>query len=403
MDSTSNVAFPPAGAAPPMRWSARPPTVLQVLPNLATGGVERGTADIAVALARAGATSIVASAGGPLVREIVRAGAEHIELPVDSKNPLRMWQNIGHLAEIVRARGVHIVHARSRAPAWSAYYAARRTGAHFVTTFHGTYNFRTPIKRAYNAIMTRGQPVIAISDFIADHIALRYGVPRERIRVIHRGVDLDVFNPERVTQERIIQLAQAWRLPEDRPVVMLPGRMTRWKGQLVLIEALARLRRDDIVCLLVGSDQGRVEYRRELDRAVESRGVSGIVRVLDHCRDMPAAYMLSDVVVSASIDPEAFGRIAAEAQAMGRPVVATDHGGSREIVLPGQTGWLVSPNDPAAMAEGIATALALDGERRHEIARAAQAHVRAYFGRERMCRATLGVYDDILRARAATA
>ncbi len=379
----------------------RVPTILQVLPSLVTGGVERGTADISAALVQAGWRSIVVSAGGMMVHEIERHGGTHVTLPVDSKNPLVIRRNIERLGEVIAKYEVDLVHARSRAPAWSALYAARRRGKPFVTTFHATYNAGNPFKRWYNSVMIRGRRVIAISEFVGRHIVERYHVMPERVRVIHRGVDFAVFDPARVTQARVIQLAREWRLPDGIPVVMLPGRLTRWKGQLVLIDALARLGRTDICCVLVGSDQGRTGYRREIEDRIRGRGLESIVRIVDHCRDMPAAYMLADVVVSASTDPEAFGRVVAEAQAMGRPVVAPDHGAAPEIILPGETGWLVPKSDAAALAEALDAALKLDVAQREARARAAIAHVRGRFTRAGMCAATLNVYREVLAESAA--
>ncbi|MBF0332518.1 MAG: glycosyltransferase family 4 protein [Alphaproteobacteria bacterium] len=383
---------------PPRR--GRQPCVLQVLPALVTGRVERGAVDVAAALVEAGWTAVVASAGGPMVRELDRVGAHHVQLPLASKNPLVMRANVARLEAVIRDFRVDVVHARSRAPAWSALAAANRTGRRFVTTFHGTYGTgMLGLKKSYNAVMTRGRRVIAISDFIAEHIHSVYGVPSSRIRVIPRGIDMDRFDPARVSAERIIQLARQWRLPEDCPVIMLPGRLTRWKGQTVLIEALALLGRKDVRCLLVGSDQGRDAYREELVSLARSRGLADVVHVVDQCNDMPAAYMLTDVVVSASTEPEAFGRVSVEAQAMGRPVVATEHGGSRETVLPdGETGWLVPPREPAALAAAIARVLALSATEREALAQRSIAHARDQFPRQRMCEQTLQVYAELLSA-----
>ena len=337
------------------------------------------------------------SNGGPMVRELERIGATHITLPVHSKKPWVMWRNVARLAQVIRDHNVDIVHARSRAPAWSAWAAARRTGRHFITTYHGTYNEGAMgLKRRYNAIMARGERVIAISDFIGEHVQRVHGVEDSRLRIIHRGVDLDKFDPVRVSPERIIQLARKWRLPDGYRVVMLPGRLTRWKGQGVLIEALSHLARRDVRCLLVGSDQGRAAYRQELLSRIQALGLQDVVHLVDECNDMPAAYMLTDVVVSASTDPEAFGRVVVEAQAMGRPVIVSDHGGARETILPGQTGWLVPPSDPVALAEAIEGTLALSEEQRYQIAKWAIDHVRQEFSRTQMCAKTLYVYGEVL-------
>ncbi len=327
--------------------------------------------------------------------------AVHIRLPVHSKNPLTMWRNVGALADVIHRYDVKLVHARSRAPAWSARAAARRCGVPFVTTFHGTYN-RGPlgIKSPYNAIMASGDRVIAISQFIARHVQEFYHVPPDRIRVIPRGVDLDRFDPARVSPERMIKLATDWRLPEDFPVVMLPGRLTRWKGQSVVIEALARLGRRDLRCLLVGSDQGRTRYRAALERAIADKGLQGVVHIVNGCNDMAAAYLLTDYVISASTDPEAFGRVIVEAQAMGRPVIATRCGGALETVTPGQTGWLVAPGDPGELAAAIASALAVPAAERPRMAAACVAQAREVYSRQQMCDKTLDVYAELLQAAA---
>ena len=372
------------------------PAVLQVLPSLTTGGVERGTVDIAAALTGAGLRAIVVSAGGPMEHDIERVGGEHITLPVDSKNPLVIRKNIAALAKVIRSRRIGLVHARSRAPAWSARSAAQRCGVPFMTTFHGTYNFNNPAKKAYNAIMAKGERVIAISEFIGRHIVENYDTPEGRVRVIPRGIDIDTFNPDAVSPERMIQLSQSWRLPDDAPVIMLPGRLTRWKGQSVLIEAARRLGRADVRVLLVGDDQGRTGYRDELEAQIARIGVEGIIHLTGPCRDMSAAYMLANVVVSTSTDPEAFGRVAAEAHAMGRPVIASDHGGARETVISGETGWLVPPGDADALAQALRTALTMTSEDRDTVAQRAIAHVRKNFTKQKMCAATLDVYAELL-------
>jgi len=372
----------------------RPPAVLQVIPSLVSGGVERGTVEIAAALVAAGWTAYVASSGGPMERELARAGARHIRLPLATKNPLAIRRNASALADIIRRLQIDIVHARSRAPAWSAWAAAKRTGRRFVTTFHNAYDEDLPLKRWYNSVMARGERVIAISDFVAAHAAGAYGLG-DRLRTIPRGVDLNLFDPKRVNGDRVVALATKWRVPDGHAVVMLPGRLTRWKGGLDLIEAIARLGRDDVCCLLVGAEQ-RPGFRRELEKAIERKQLGAQFRVVEDCRDMTAAYRLADVVVSASTDPEGFGRTIVEAQAMGRPVVATDHGGARETIIPGNTGWLVPPGDPAGLAAAIGEALSLDAAEREAFARRARAHIAAGFTRELMCARTIDIYEELL-------
>ncbi|MDE2583509.1 MAG: glycosyltransferase family 4 protein [Rhodospirillales bacterium] len=382
----------------PSRSSA--PVVLQVLPSLVTGGVERGTVEITEAVAAAGWTALVASAGGRLVGAVEHAGGRHMTLPLDTKNPVAILRNAGRLARLIRTEGVTIVHARSRAPAWSAWLAARRTGARFVTTYHGTYNEDLPFKRRYNAVMAKGEVVIAASHFVAGLVAARHGVPPARIRVIPRGVDPAGFDPAAVDGARLARLALAWNLPDHAPVVMLPGRLTGWKGQSVLIDALARLERRDVVAVLVGSDQGRAAYTAGLRRQAEALGVAERVRLVGDCPDMPAALRLADVVVHASTQPEAFGRVVIEAQAMGRLVIAADLGGPVETVESGVTGWRVPPGDPGALAAAIGAALAMPADARQAMGARARAAVLARCTTAAMQAATMEVYREVLtRAR----
>ena len=381
----------------PVAAAVRPATILQVVPALVAGGVERGTVDVAAAIVQGGGQALVASAGGPMVHELERAGARHITLSLDKKTPWAIRRNAKLLQALIEEEHVDIVHARSRAPAWSALMASRRTGRPFVTTFHGVYNFSGRLKQWYNSVMARGDRVIATSDYIAQHIIENYGVDPARIRLIHRGVDVAAFDPRAVKPDRVIALAREWRVPDGVPVIMLPGRVTRWKGHQVLLHALARLGRRDILCLIVGPEDRKGRYRRELEGQVEALGLAGLVRFVGLCRDMASAYMLADVVVSASTDAEGFGRIAAEASAMGRPVVATDHGGARETIVPGETGWLVAPGDADALADALGQALALLSREREVLGLRAQAHIRARFTKDSMCAATLALYAEILQ------
>lgn len=369
------------------------PVVLQVLPSLITGGVERGTVEIAQAIVEAEATALVASAGGPLVRQIERAGGVHITLPLTTKSPIGIWRNAATLENVIRNRKVSIVHARSRAPAWSAWLACQRTGVPFVTTYHGTYTERFPGKRLYNSVMARGRLVIAASHFIADLIHTQHGLDPTRIRVIPRGVDPAIFDPASVNGARVAKLAADWRLPDGMRTVVLPGRVTSWKGHGVLLEAVARLARPDVMCVFVGSNQGRHAYAQELERQAVRLGIADRLRLVGQCDDMPAALALADVVVHASIEPEAFGRVVIEAQSMARPVIASDLGGPVETVRHGETGWRVRPNDPEALAAALAVALDLDPDQRQALgdrARASVPTVRA------MQNATLDVYEAVL-------
>jgi glycosyltransferase involved in cell wall biosynthesis len=371
-------------------------TVLQILPSLNGGGVERGTIEIAAALKSVGWIPIVVSSGGIMERELTRMGVRHIKLPVASKNPLVMRANVRRLREVIREYNVDIVHARSRAPAWSAMLAAKKENCHFVTTFHAAYTLGGFFKNYYNAVMTRGEKVIAISDFIANHIRDNYEIDAAKIITIPRGVDCRKFNPAAISAERIIKMAAEWQIPDGVPVIMLPGRLTRLKGHTAFIEALAKLEDSNFLALMIGSTEGRETYCEELRTLIRSKGMEGKVQIKGHCDDMAVALMLSDVVVSATTVPEGFGRVAVEAQAMGRPVVATAHGGSMETILDGETGWLIPVDDADAIASALAAALKMTSEQREAVAALARQHVMEKFDIKTMCASTLKVYTDLI-------
>ena len=373
------------------------PTVLQVLPSLAGGGgVERGTLDISRALVAAGWRSLIVTGAEADREQAAAAGAQHAALAVARRNPAQAPGAILRLARLIAEEGADLVHARSRWPAWLACHAARRAGRPFVTTVHGAYSAGWPGKRRYNAIMTRGARVIAISEFIARHIAETYAIGPDRIRTIPRGVDLSVFDPARTGPERIAALRDAWRVAQGQPVVMLPGRVSALKGHLALLDALAAVE-EGVCCLFVGtSDAAHAGYRARIEQRIAALGPRHSVRLVGACRDMAAAYLLADVVISPSLRPEGFGRVPAEAQAMGRRVIATAHGGACETVIHGETGWLVPPGDTPALADAIRQALGANPAERERMAAAGQAHVRANFTLEEMCSATLEVYRELI-------
>lgn len=358
--------------------------------------MERGTVDVAQFLTSAGGRAIVVSEGGRLVPDLERYGITHITLPVASKNPLVMLANIKRLIHIIKDFNVDIVHARSRAPAWSAFFAAKQCGVPFITTFHAAYKFNRPLKRFYNSVMARGELVIAISNFIAAHIEHHYGLSPQRVRTIPRGIDLFKFNPDNVTPQRMAAMANGWRIPDGQKVILCPGRLTRIKGHTVLLEALRELKktRNDFFCLMVGGDQGREDYTLELWDMVEQFGLLGQVGMPGDTADMPCAMMLADVVVNPSIVPEGFGRTPVEAQAMGRPVIVSRLGALQETILDGQTGWMVEAADPIALAKALDNALNLTAEERFAIANTAIAHVRQNYSMEQMCWSTLDVYAE---------
>ncbi len=371
-------------------------TVMQVIPNLGAGGAEQTTVDMTAALVAAGHRAIIVSNGGPRVAEIQRLGGVFVQMPVHSKNPITMWMNAQRLRRLIKKYKIDIVHARSRAPAWSSFWACQGNTAKFLTTCHAPFNVHSDLKRKYNSSISKGELVIANSEFVAHYLVNEYQVPINKIRVIPRGIPMEKFDPNGVRADRMLKMSQEWRIPEVSTVVLLPGRLTRWKGQLVMIEAMAKLKRKDVYCVLLGDDQGRVDYRIDLEDLIHAHELEDRVRIIGHCDEMNVAYMLADVVVSASTEPEGFGRVAVEAQAMGRPVIATDIGGSKETVVPGQTGWLVPPNDPDMLAKGIEFALSLTKDERNNLALSAMHHARSHFTKEQMTHATLLVYDELM-------
>jgi glycosyltransferase involved in cell wall biosynthesis len=383
-------------------------TILQIVPQLEAGGVERTTVDIAAGLVAAGARALVATEGGRLVGELQAKGGIWVPFPAGSKNPISMARNIGQLRALCRKEGVDIVHARSRAPAWVALAATRALRIPFITTYHGSYSARSAVKTLYNSVMARGDVVIANSHYTAELILASYPQARERLRVIHRGTDLRDFSPSAVAPERVEALRRAWNVAPHERVVLLAARLTGWKGQRVLIEAAKRLvdgGMQDLAIVLAGDPQGREGYVRELDKLIASRGLTDVVRRVGHCTDMPAAFMASAIVAVPSTEPEAFGRSAVEAQAMGAAVVVSDLGAVPETVLsPPQvqsgerTGWRVAPGDAAALSEALKEAFALGASARDAMARRGRVHVEAHFSLEKMVGDTLDVYLAALQA-----
>jgi glycosyltransferase involved in cell wall biosynthesis len=371
--------------------------ILHVLPRLDTGGAERVVVEICEAITAAGQSAVIACETGPLAQAALRAGAEIIDMSLATKSPFAMRRNAGRLARLIRNARIDLVHAHSRAPAWSALWATQRTQTPFVTTYHGAYNEKMPLKRRYNAVMAGGDRVIAVSHFVAELVRQRHNVAADRLRIIPNGVDCAKFDPAAVQGDRVARLAREWRLEMAAPTIMLPGRLTGWKGQKILIAALPLLRSMDAVAVLVGGDQGREAYAAGLIAQAEALGVADRLRLVGHCEDMPAAMMLADIVVNASTDPEAFGRTIIEAQAMGRIVIATDHGGARETVADRETGFLVPPGDPAALAAAIDEALEFSSEDRIMLGQQVRAVVAEQWSVQAMQAAVLQVYSELLR------
>jgi glycosyltransferase involved in cell wall biosynthesis len=389
---------------------ANGPTILQIIPRLDTGGAERTTVEMTAAIVAAGGRALVATAGGRMSEQVIAAGGTLVPLNAGSKNPYVMLANARQLARLVRTEDVDLLHARSRAPAWSTLIAARMTGRPFVTTYHGAYGETGRLKRAYNSIMARGDIVIANSHYTARLIRERHATPEQRIRVIHRGIDPS-FNPSTASPDRVSRLRAAWGVsPQDR-VVLNAARLTSWKGQTILVDAAAKLVGQSLgawVVILAGDAQGRTAYVDSLHRRIAAAGLKDRVRVVGHVEDMPAAYLAAHVAVVASTSPEAFGRAAAEAEAMGCPVIATAIGAAPETILAEpavkgdeMTGWLVPPGDADSLARALGKALQLSEAARNAIGERAKRFTARAFSLAAMQRSTLGVYDELLGTRLA--
>ena len=373
------------------------PVVLQVLPELNQGGVELGTIEIASELKKKGIENFVASEGGRMAYQLERMKVKHFTLPLKTKNPIKWWLNYRRLVKIIKENGINIVHARSRAPAWSAYWAAKKTGAKFLTTFHGTYGLKPRwLKLRYNRVMTYGDLVIAISNHIKEHILKNYQCDEKKIRLIHRCVNMDNFDVSKITAERMIKLMEEYHLPDDKKIILLIGRLTRWKGQKLMIEALSKMQDTDFFCVFVGDDQGRTYYTEELKEDIAKYGMDGRFAFIKNVTDVPAMMMISDVVVSASTDPEAFGRIAAEGEAMGRIVVASNIGGSLENLKDGVTGKHFKSGDADSLEQALRWAIGLSDAERKKIGDAAINFVKENFTKQIMCDKTLAVYHELM-------
>lgn len=376
-------------------------TLLQVTPELETGGAEQTTIDVAHAVVAQGGKALVATRGGRMAARLEADGGRLAQMPAQSKNPLVMLGNAARLIDLIRREKVSLVHARSRAPAFSALWAAHATKVPFVATYHGVYNAKSGLKRWYNAVMTKGALVIANSEYTREHVIREHGVSADKVVAIPRGVDLSRFEPGIVSADRIEALRKAWGVaPDERRLkVLLAGRLTRWKGQGLLVQAMALLKargQDQMLLLLAGDDQGRKGYRAELEAAIAQAGLEDAVKLVGHCDDMPAAYMLADLAIAPSLEPEAFGRTAVEPQVMGRPVIAADHGATRETVVPGETGWLVAPGDAEAWAAALLEAADIGASVRQSMGQAARLRARRLYSVDAMCEATLKVYARVL-------
>ncbi len=370
--------------------------VLQVLPDMMPNGPARAAVDMAAAVVAAGGRAAVASGGGPLVVDLLRCGAAHILVPFHNTGTFARWSNIRRLVRAIRRHRISIIHARQPDSAWLALKAAETGGCWFTTTCHGFHDASTAAARRYNAVMAQASRVIAVSQTLAEHLRVHYPMPSGRLWVVPPGIDLIRFDPTHVGAERIAQLAQQWRLPDGVPVVMLPGRLTRSRGHLHLIEALSGLGLRELQCAFVAEEPGNPGYRKELVKLAQKRGLEGRLTIADDCHDMAAAYMLADAIVYARADTTGFARVVGEAQAMGRPIVAFDSPLLREQVGNGYMTWLVPPGYTEALGEAIAEALDLSASERQTLAPEANAVARQRYNRADAASAMIELYLGLL-------
>lgn len=383
------------------------PTILQIIPELDTGGAELSTVEIADAIVRAGGRAIVLSEGGRLAPRVAAHGGEFVPFAAATKNPVRMLWNARVIERMIADEGVDLVHARSRAPAWSAMIAARRAGKPFVTTYHGAYNEKSRLKNKYNGVMAKGDVVIANSQYTKRLVEERYGTPRDRIRVIYRGVDGQRYDPAAISEERKQALRAKLKASPETHIILQPARLTNWKGQSTVIEAARILEQEarlgSTLVVLAGDDQGRESYRQRLEAEIAAAGLTDKVILPGHVDDVPAALAISHLAIVASIEPEAFGRVSTEAQAMGCPVIATNIGAPPETVaavppFPPQemTGWLVPPGDARKLADAMGEALSLSPAALAALATRARTRATTLFSLDSMRKQTLEVYDGLL-------
>ena len=378
--------------------------VLQVIPKLGYGGAETGCYDIAHYLAEKECGSYIATSGGELLKFVKKNRVGIFKIPVHSKNPILIFLNTIFLSFFILTKKINIVHARSRAPAWSCYLACLLTNRAFVTTFHGTYNFNNKLKKFYNSVMLRSNLTIAGSNFIFSHINENYNEylnKKKKLRVIFRGINIDYFSQKNISVLKQEKLKMEWGLEQNKFTILMPGRLTSWKGQEKLIESLNILIEDynitNFQAILLGSDQGRKVYTKKLHSLVERYSLTKKVKFIENCKEMPLAYSLADVVVSASIEPEAFGRVAVESQAMGKPIIASNLGGSKETVLNKKTGFLYKHDDPRELAKNLNTVIQLNQEELKFMGNEGRKNITRKFDVEVMCDSNLREYKKLLK------
>ena len=378
--------------------------VLQVIPKLGYGGAEVGCYDLAHYLAENNCSSYIVTSGGELLKYVNKKKVKVIKLPVHSKNPILMFLNFLILTFIILLKNISIVHARSRAPAWPCLLATKITNRKFVTTFHGTYNFSNPIKKFYNSVMLRSDLIIAGSNFIFSHINENYSEylnPKKKFLVIFRGINTEYFDPKAVKQTEELKLISDWKIQKDKKLILLPGRLTSWKGQEMFIESLnlanKELQDQNFFAVILGSDQGRNVYKKKLLRLVEQYRLNNQVKFVDYCKHMPSAYKISNIVVSSSIEPEAFGRISAEAQSMEKPIIASNIGGSKETIINDKTGFLFDSGNSISLSKKIVEVLQLDETTLKFLGNEGRKNVIKKFNIEKMCISTYSEYKKLIK------
>ncbi len=377
--------------------------VLQVIPKLGYGGAETGCFDIAHYLPENNCKSFIVTSGGELLKFVDKKKVKIFRLPVQSKNPLLIFLNAIFLIGIIIFNNISIVHARSRAPAWSCLIATKLTGRKFVTTFHGTYNFKSNLKKIYNSVMTRADLIIAGSNFIFSHIKKNYSKylsDKKKLMVIFRGINVDYFDPTTKLEADEKKLLKKWDIEKDKKIILLPGRLTSWKGQEVFIEAInlvnIELGYEAFYAVILGSDQGRELYKKKLIRLVEQYRLLKQIRFIDHCKDMALAYKVSDIIVSASTEPEAFGRVAVEAQSMEKPIIASNIGGSNETIIDEKTGFLYEAGNAKALSQKILRTLNSGEIVLKSIGIEGRKNIIKKFNVEKMCFSTYSEYKRLL-------
>ena len=379
--------------------------VLQVIPKLGYGGAETGCFDLAHFLNENNCKSYLVTSGGPLLKYINRKKVKVIRLPVQSKNPLLILLNSIVLIFIIFFLNINIVHARSRAPAWSCLFATKITRRKFVTTFHGTYNFKSSLKKWYNSVMVRSDLIIAGSNFIFSHIQKNYSTylnEEKKFLVIFRGINTEYFNPKKITDSDKTLLRKKWKIDNDKKVILLPGRLTGWKGQEMFIDSIRNLKENspdlNFIAIILGSDQGRKIFKKKLIRLVEQYRLNNEVLFVEHLELMPIAYEISDVVVSTSVEPEAFGRVSVEAQAMEKPILASNIGGSNETIINEKTGFLFEAGNSKNLSEKLGEILNLSEVTRNGIGSEGRKNVKVKFNVEKMCNSTYSEYKKLINA-----